>query len=467
MDLDLIVLGLGPGGEEVGGKLAEAGRDVLGVDERLLGGECPYFGCIPSKMVLRAADALAESRRVNQLSGSASDQPDFGVVATRIREEATDDWDDRVAVERFEGQGAKFLRATGRLTGRDQDGQFLVEAGGELHRAPDVVIATGTRPSIPPLDGMDALEVGVDGPVWTNREILKARTAPASMIVIGGGVISCELAQGMARFGTRVTVIESGSRLLGREEPEAGEVLADVFAREGITVEFGRAVSKVSRGGDGVLVTLADDTTVTGEKLLVAAGRTPNLDNVGLDAIGLDPSAKVLDVDEHMSVLGGDGTPVPGLHAVGDVTGRGPFTHVSVWQARVLVAHLLGQEEPYGGYDALAWATFTDPEVGRVGKTEQQARDAGLHVRVGVQQISSNTRGWIHGPGNDGLVKIVEDADRGVLVGATVIGPYGGELIGMLTLAVHAEVPVKTMLTMHYVFPTLHRSVLEALQALK
>ena len=467
MELDLIVVGLGPGGEEVAGKVAEAGRAVLGVDERLLGGECPYFGCIPSKMVLRAADALAESRRVGQLAGTATDTPDFGIVARRIRDEATDDWDDRVAVERFEKQGAKFLRATARLAGRDEDGRLLVEAGGETYRARDVVVATGTRPAVPPIDGLDGLEVGVDGPVWTNREILKARQAPTSMVVIGGGVISCELAQGMARFGTRVTVVEGGERMLAREEPEAGDVLADVFAREGITVELGRAVSKVGQGGDGVTVMLSDGSTVSGEKLLVAAGRIPNLDGVGLDTIGLDPSAHVLDVDEHMSVLGGDGQPVPGLHAVGDVTGKGPFTHVSVWQARVLLAHLLGRDEPYGGYDALAWATFTDPEVGRVGKTEKQARDAGLNVRVGVQQIASNSRGWIHGPGNDGLVKVVEDADRGVLVGATVIGPYGGELIGMLTLAVHAQVPVATMLTMHYVFPTLHRSVLEALQALK
>ena len=342
MDFDLIVVGLGPGGEEVAGKLAEAGRAVLGVDERLLGGECPYFGCIPSKMVLRAADALAESRRIGQLAGTASDTPDFGIVARRIREEATDDWDDRVAVERFEGQGASFIRATGRLAGRDEDGRLLVEVAGETHRAKDVVIATGTRPSIPPIDGLDALEVGVDGPVWTNREILKARQAPASMVVIGGGVISCELAQGMARFGTRVTVIEGGERLMTREEPEAGEVLADVFAREGIAVELGRSVSTVGRDHDGVTVTLSDGSTVSGEKLLVAAGRTPNLDDVGLDTIGLDPSARVLDVDEHMSVLGGDGSPVPGLHAVGDVTGKGPFTHVSVWQARVLEAHLLG-----------------------------------------------------------------------------------------------------------------------------
>ena len=157
---------------------------------------------------------------------------------------------------------------------------------------------------------------------------------------------------------------------------------------------------------------------------------------------------------------------VDGLFAVGDVTGKGPFTHVSVWQARVLTNHLLGRPEEFGGYDALAWATFTDPEVGRVGKTEQEARDAGLRVRVGVQPIASNTRGWIHGPGNDGLVKIVEDADRGVLVGATVIGPNGGELIGMLTVAVHAEVPVERLRTMHYVFPTMHRAVLEAVQAL-
>jgi pyruvate/2-oxoglutarate dehydrogenase complex dihydrolipoamide dehydrogenase (E3) component len=161
-----------------------------------------------------------------------------------------------------------------------------------------------------------------------------------------------------------------------------------------------------------------------------------------------------------------DGTPVDGLHAVGDITGRGAFTHVAVWQARVLTAHLLGRDEPYGGYHGLAWATFTDPEVGRVGMTEQQARDKGLSLRVGQQQIASNSRGWIHGPGNDGFVKIIEDAGRGVLVGATVVGPYGGELLGLLTLAVHAEVPVRTMATMHYAFPTLHRAVLEAVGAL-
>ena len=262
-------------------------------------------------------------------------------------------------------------------------------------------------------------------------------------------------------------MIEGGPRLLGREEPEAGDTLGTVLEGLGMTLELGRKAASASTGGDGVVVTLDDGRTVTAAKLLVAAGRTPNLDNVGLETIGLDPEARTLDVDEHMSVLDADGKQVAGLHSIGDVTGRGPFTHVSMWQAGILREHLLGETEHFGGYDAMAWAVFTDPEVGRVGMTEQDARDAGLTVRVGVQQLASNTRGWIHGPGNDGFVKIVEDAERGVLVGATVVGPAGGELIGMLTLAVHAQVPVSTMATMFYVFPTLHRAVLEAITALE
>jgi pyruvate/2-oxoglutarate dehydrogenase complex dihydrolipoamide dehydrogenase (E3) component len=465
VDFDLIVLGLGPGGEEVAGKVAEAGRSVLGIDPRLVGGECPYYGCIPSKMIVRGADVLAEGQRVNQLAGRATEEPDLAPVARRIRDEATDDWNDKVAVDRFEAKGGTFARGAGRLAGRDDAGRLRVEVDGRTHTAANVIVATGTAPAIPPIDGLADLPRGVDELVWTNREIVKARTAPASMVVIGGGAVGCELAQGFARFGTRVTVVEAAPHLLMPEEPEAGKVVADVFEREGIEVHQGIGVQSVARGGDGVVVTLADGSTATGEKLLVAAGRRPNLSDIGLERMGLDPRARSLDVDEHMHVLD-DGAPVDGLHAVGDITGRGAFTHVAVWQARVLTAHLLGRDEPYGGYHGLAWATFTDPEVGRVGMTEQQARDKGLSLRVGQQQIASNSRGWIHGPGNDGFVKIIEDAGRGVLVGATVVGPYGGELLGLLTLAVHAEVPVRTMATMHYAFPTLHRAVLEAVGAL-
>ncbi len=457
MSFDLVVLGLGPGGEELAEKAATQGKSVLGVDPHLVGGECPYYGCIPSKMILRAAGTLAESRFVDQLAGHATDQPDFAPVAKRIREEATDNWTDKVAVDRFEKTGGTFVRGAGRLAGRAEDGRLLIRVGDETYTADAVCIATGTAPAVPPIDGLADLPRGVDDLVWTNREIVKASVAPRSLVVIGGGAIGCELAQGFARFGTAVTVIEAAPHLLMPEEPEAGAVVAGVFEREGITVRQGVGVQSVARGGDGVVVTLADGSTATGEKVLVAAGRRPNLSDIGLDTVGLDPQARNLDVDDHMNVAG-----VDGLYAIGDVTGKGAFTHVAVWQARVLVAHLLGTDEPFGGYDGLAWATFTDPEVGRVGLTEQQARDKGLTVRVGRQQIAKNSRGWIHGPGNDGFIKLVEDADRGVLVGATVVSPYGGELLGMLTLAVHAEVPVRTLRTMHYAFPTLHRAVLEA-----
>lgn len=461
MSFDLVVLGLGPGGEELAEQAASRGKSVLGIDQHLVGGECPYYGCIPSKMILRAAGTLAESQRVDLLAGHATAEPDFGPVAERIRHEATDNWNDTVAVERFEKAGGTFVRGAGRLAGRAGDGRLQVQVGDATYAAGAVCIATGTTPAVPPIHGLADLPRGVDDLVWTNREIVKAREAPRSMVVIGGGAIGCELAQGFARFGTAVTVIEAAPHLLMPEEPEAGAVVAEVFTREGITVRQGVGVESAARGGAGVLVTLADGSTASGEKVLVAAGRRPNLSDIGLDSVGLDPAVRNLDVDEHMNVAG-----VDGLYAVGDVTGKGAFTHIAVWQARVLLSHLMGDGEPFGGYHGLAWATFTDPEVGRVGLTEHQARDRGLSVRIGRQQIAASSRGWIHGPGNDGFVKLVEDADRGVLVGATVVSPYGGELLGMLALAVHAAVPVSTLRTMHYAFPTLHRAVLDAVRDL-
>jgi pyruvate/2-oxoglutarate dehydrogenase complex dihydrolipoamide dehydrogenase (E3) component len=461
---DLIVLGLGPGGEELAERISEAGWSVLGIDRHLVGGECPYYGCIPSKMVIRGAAVLAESGRVNVLpAGSATTTPDYRPVGKRIRDEATDDWDDRVAVERFEGLGGTFVRGVGRLAGRADDGSVQVEVDGRTYRAPHVAVAVGTAPAVPPIPGLAELrgEGGPDSPVWTNRDILRAKEAPASMVVLGGGAIGVELAQAFARYGTRVTVVEAAERMISVEEPRASEVLAEIFRREGIDLHIGVGATAVAVGGEGVEVTLASGAVVTGEKLLVAVGRRSNLADVALDTVGLDPGSRTLDVDDQMQVVG-----VSGLYGIGDITGRGAFTHVSVWQARVLVAHLLGRPNLYGGYHGLAWVSFTDPEVGRVGLSESQARDRGISVRTGYTTIASSTRGWIHGPGNDGFVLLVEDADRGVLVGATVMSPYGGEILGALTLAVHAEVPTATLATMHYAYPTLHRAILDAVRDL-
>lgn len=483
-DADVIVVGLGPGGEAVAGSMAGAGRRVIGVDERLVGGECPYFGCIPSKMIVRAAHTLAEADRVNTLAGQASTTPDFAPVVARIRDEATDDWDDTVAVERFEGLGGTFVRGRGRLAGRDADGRWRVTVDDTTYRASDVVLATGTDPVLPPIDGLAELRATASGsasPVWTNRDALRSPRVPASLAVLGGGPIGCELAQGFARFGTSVTVVQRSTRLLTREEPAASAVVAEVFAREGIDVRFATTIDRVAADSDGRvrmhLESVGDDdadagagghgVAVTADKLLVATGRRPKLAGLGIDAAGLDPDAHTLDVDDAMRVLGSDGAPVAGLYAVGDITGRGPFTHVATWQARVLTGHLLGRSDPpFGGYHGLAWTTFTDPEVGRVGMTEADARAAGLTVRIGRAEIAADSRGWIHGPGNDGFVQLVVDATTDTLVGATVVAPNGGEILGLCTLAVHARIPVATLQTMHYAFPTMHRTVLEALDDL-
>jgi pyruvate/2-oxoglutarate dehydrogenase complex dihydrolipoamide dehydrogenase (E3) component len=462
-EYEVIVLGLGPGGEEVAERLAEAGRRVLGIEAHLTGGECPYYGCIPSKMIVRAAETLAEAGRIEQLAGTATVEPDYRKPAHRIRDEATDDWNDQVAVDRLRKLGGHFVRGFGRLAGRDAQGRPRVALGDRTFVADRLVIATGTAPVLPPISGLAELagdRLSPDGPVWTNREVLQIRQAPESLVVIGGGAVGCELAQGLARFGVRVTQLEMAERILAPEEPEAAEVVSRVLEREGIELHTGVQIARVGLDPAGVRVELADGRSFPAERLLVAAGRRGHLPELALDSVGLDPQAKTLQVDEHMQVA-------DRIYAVGDVTGRGLFTHVAVWQARVLIAHLLARPEPYGGYHGLAWVTFTDPEVGRVGMSEQQARDAGTEVAVGKSDIAANARGWIHGPGNDGFVKLVADRSAGVLVGATVVAPAGGEILGLLTLAVHARVPLETLRTMHYAYPTLHRAVSEALQAMQ
>ena len=443
---DVVVIGLGPGGEATATELAKAGLSVVGIDERLVGGECPYYGCIPSKMIIRGADALGEARRVDGLAGSAQVQPDFSVVATRIREEATDDWNDQVAVDRLVDAGVTFVRGHARLTG-----PRTVEVGGEVYEAAKgVVLNPGTSPTAPPIDGL------ADTPYWTNREILRTESAPGSLAVIGGGPIGAELAQAMSRFGTRVTVLEIGERILGPEEPEAGELLEKVFAEEGLQVLTGVTIERVSYA-DGHFSLTLDDQTIEVEKVLVAAGRRPNFTDLGLESVGLDPSAGSIEVDDAMRA--GEG-----LWAIGDVVGHGAFTHLSMYQSAVCVRDILGQDGPRADYRAVPHVTFTDPEVGGVGMTEKQARDAGLRVRIGTQDLSANSRGWINKA--SGLVKLVEDADRGVLVGATVVGPTGGDILGMLTTAVHAEIPTSTLLSMIYAYPTMHRAVEEALKDL-
>jgi pyruvate/2-oxoglutarate dehydrogenase complex dihydrolipoamide dehydrogenase (E3) component len=449
--VDVIVLGMGPGGEDAAERLAEAGLDVLGIDGGLVGGECPYWGCVPSKMMIRAADLLAEARRVPGMAGETSVASDWAPVARRIRDEATDSWDDTVAVKRFEDKGGRFERGWGRLDGPSR--VAVEDRTFEAARA--VIINPGTRPTIPPVDGLAAT------PYWTNREAIETEEAPASLAVLGGGAIGVELAQVFRRFGSSVTVLEAGPSLLGPEEPEAGRVLREVFATEGIEVRTGAAVKSVHH--DGVRFTLAvgDGEPVRAERLLVAAGRHAELARLNVSSVGLDESERFLPVDDHLRVRGVDRT-----WAIGDVTGKGAFTHMSMYQADIVVNDLLGRPVVPADYRAVPRVTFTDPEIGSVGVSEGEARRSGIEVRVGATEVPTSTRGWIHKVGNQGFIKLVEDPSRGVLIGATSVGPWGGEVLGLLSLAVHAEVPTTQLRHMIYAYPTFHRAIEAAVKDL-
>ena len=316
-----------------------------------------------------------------------------------------------------------------------------------------IVIATGTDPAVPPIAGLAGT------PFWTNREAVRATEVPASLMVLGGGAIGAELAQVFARFGAQVTVIEAMDRLVSLEEPEASDLLARVFGAQGIGVRTGAAAAEISHDGAAFGVTLAGGERLTAAELLVAAGRRLNLAGAGAGAVGIDEHARAVPTDDRMRAA-------PGIWALGDITGHGAFTHMSMYHAGIIIADILGTRHHAAEYHAVPRVTFTDPEIGAVGLTEAQAREQGLAVRTGLAQVPSSARGWIHKAGNDGFIKLVADQASGTLAGATSAGPAGGEVLSMLTLAVHARIPVQRLNEMIYAYPTFHRGVADALAQL-
>ena len=432
-EADVIVLGMGTGGEEIAGRLAMAGLDVVGIEPELVGGECAYWACIPTKMMVRAAGLLQEGRRINGVAGEARVEPDWAPLAKRIREEATGDWDDTLAVKRFRDRGGRFVRGRGRLTGPRS-----VTVGEQTFKARrGIVVVTGSRPVVPPIPGLS------DAPYWTSRDAVRAAELPGSLLVLGGGAVGCELGQVYSRFGAHVTVLERGERLL---------------SAEGLQVRTRASATRV-RGADGRLhVTLEDGGELAAERLLVAAGRSPNIADLGLEEAGLDTSSGAIRVDERMRA--GDGT-----WAMGDVAGMGLFTHLALHQAHLVEADILGRDVPRAGLTGPPAVTFTDPEVASVGMREAEARQAGMDVAVTVKPMQLTFRGWIHGTGNDGLIKLVADRQSGVLVGATCVGPHAGEVLGLLTAAVQLAIPLADLGRLIYAFPTFYGGVGEALGA--
>jgi pyruvate/2-oxoglutarate dehydrogenase complex dihydrolipoamide dehydrogenase (E3) component len=437
---DVIVIGLGVGGEELGGSLARAGMDVLGIEARLVGGECPYWGCIPSKIGVRAAIAVAEAGRVNRLAGSSSVELDYAPVARRISD-ATAGWDDEAAVKRFQDAGGNFLRGRGRISGPGR-----VEVDGETFSASRaIVVAAGGAPAVPPIEGLSEVDF------WTNREAMEAKSLPETMVVLGGGPIGLELAQAFHRLGTQVTIVEAMDRLLAPEEPENSDAIAAVIKDDAISVHTGVSAERVEKSADGTAVTLSDGTRLVAEKLLVAVGRRYDLDGLGVAQVGLPTDTGHIETDERLQA--GDG-----LWAIGDITGKGAFTHLAMYQARIATAAILGRDHEPADYRAVPRVTFTDPEVASVGLTEEQARQQGIPVLSGRFAIRAVGKALVESD-DRGLVKIVADVRSGEVLGGHIAAPAAGEMIHVLVAAMTARATMGGLAEAIYAFPTFAQGV--------
>lgn len=446
-ECDVIVLGMGTCGEDAALRLAAAGLDVVGIEGRLIGGECPYWACIPSKVMIRSANLMTEARRADGRVGRVRVEPDWGVLAARIRSEVTGGWEGNSAgIHRFEDRGGRFIGGWARLTGPRE-----VEVNGSTIRARrGVLVATGSKPLVPSIPGLDAVEY------WTNHEAIETEQLPASLVVLGAGPVGCELGQVFARFGAAVTIVDVADRVLPAEEPEASQVVANALADDGVELRLGAPATSVASDDGSITTELGDGSSVTSERLLVATGRQADADSVGVTAAGASTERGFVKVDEYMRAA-------DGLWAIGDVTGVAMLTNVAAHQGVIAVEDILGGSPGPADYSVLPRATFTDPEVGGVGLTEKEARAAGQDVTVTVKDLQATFRGWTHGVGNTGVIKLIADRDEDRLLGATAVGPSATEVLGFLALAVQERTPLQHLVHMIYAFPTFYGGVGEAI----
>ncbi len=468
---DVIVIGAGPTGENVAARTVRGGLSTVIVESELVGGECSYWACMPSKALLRSPQALADARAVDGSRQAAGGALDVGAVLAR-RDAFASHWKDDGQVRWLADTHIDLVRGRGRLAGERRvavtaaDGS--VRALAARHA---VVIATGTRAALPSIPGLAAARP------WTSREATSASSAPSRLLILGGGVVACEMATAWHALGTHaVTILQRGRRLLSGVEPFAGDLLAAAFRARGIDVRLGADVRRVERPRDGsVALTLADGGTLAADELLVAAGREPATHDVGLDTVGLTPG-DWLAVDASLRVAA-----VPGgwLYAAGDVNRRALLTHMGKYQGRACGDVIAARAAGAADLSTRAWSAhadtaderavpqviFTDPEIAAVGLDEDTARRRGLRVRAVEYDIGAVAGARLHADGYAGRARMVVDEDRRVIVGMTLVGQGVGEMLHAATIAVVGEVPLDRLWHAVPAYPTISELWLRLLEA--
>jgi dihydrolipoamide dehydrogenase len=439
---DAVVIGAGPAGEVAAGRLADGGLKVAIVEDRLVGGECSYWACMPSKSLLRPYEALWEARRLPGPAQACTGDLDVRAVLAR-RDEVIHDLDDSSQLPWLEDRGIELFRGEGRLTG-----ELRVEVAGQVLEATRAVfLAGGTLPAMPPIPGLDQID-----DAWTNREATTAKEVPATLVIVGGGVVGVEMAQAYQVLGSQVALVEGDRRLLPREEEFACEQVTESLRELGVDVRIGQKAESIGRGGDGrVEVSLGDGSRTAGDVLLVALGRTPQTEQLGLEDLGFE-AGRYVEVDAHMQVPGH-----PWLYAVGDVNGRALFTHMGKYQARVAADHVLGRDTAlsHGADGPLSpRVVFGDPQIAAVGHTTDTAAKAGLDVEIVETPTSGTAGGSFYGRGARGTTRLLIDRERRIVVGATIVGAEVGEMLHAATIAVVGEVPLDRLAHAVPAFPT-------------
>ncbi|WP_298584777.1 NAD(P)/FAD-dependent oxidoreductase [uncultured Kocuria sp.] len=442
---DVAVLGMGPGGEVVAGRLIAAGKKVAILERELIGGECAYWACVPSKTVLRPVEARTEVRRTAGMSGADLDWNG----AREYRDVMARHLDDSAQAEGYTDQGATVIRGEARLTGPGR-----IRAGDREITAEHVVLATGSQAVVPPIEGIEEVTA------WTNRETYTTRDLPERAVIVGGGAVGVETATFLAAYGVEVTLVHRGPRLLGREEPRVGELLHGYLVEAGVDVRLQASATGARRVGEDSVLSLDDGTEVVADVVIFGTGRRPRTQDLGCEDAGaeLGEHGEVL-VDEHCRAG-------QNLWAIGDVTGVMPFTHVAKYQGRIAADAILGRPRP-AGYEGIPRVVFADPEIATAGLTGDQAEQRGIRTAaVELDLARSLARPWTYERDPRGHLGLLADAERKVLIGAWAVGPMAGEWIHQASLAIRTQLPLDVLRDQVAQFPTYHEAYQAALDEL-